>query len=281
VKPSEFPVNTLAFPTVGAHFGTAIGQDYVTAPDANNVMRPHAGYIEIFGSEYYGQQAGERLGATASVGPPSNTADQLYGLYVGAPGYRVGSHRNAGGVERFNVEYDAPAIYDLGFTTQASHGVPGLPQTGARFGAAISVGYLSVGPTFDAEVAIGAPGATVNGKHGAGRVDVNSLELIGRVNGFVSKAWTSETQATPHVPGVPRSGAGFGAALADYSLRQSDSSPLRLVIGIPGARAGARRSSGEVQVTPVGLAGLTRRWVHVIRRVDGPRARDQFGDWVD
>jgi hypothetical protein len=277
VQPSNDPVETMPVPTAGAHFGTAIGDDYVTAPDASSGTLAHAGYVRIWDASYYGRKAGERLGATASVGPASYDADKLYGLYVGAPGYRVGAHSRAGAVDRFDVEFDGPYVLDLGLTTQATHGVPGAPQTGARFGAVISVGF-PVGSAFDAQVAIGAPGATVGGKRGAGRVDVNYFKLIDAgPNGYVSKGWTSDTQATRYVPGAPQSGAGFGDALSFFSLRQSETSPLRLIIGIPGVR----HASGQVQVTPLGLHGPTTSTVDVLRRTGGPRANDQFGGSLD
>jgi hypothetical protein len=201
---------------------------------------------------------------------------------VGAPGQRVDGHDRAGAVEQFNVEYDGPAVDYLGETTQASPGVPGAPQRGAQFGAAISVGYVTSGPHFVAQIAIGAPHATVDGVRDAGRVDVNSRELEDSVNGFVGRGWTTQTQVTAHGKPAPGTLAGFGSSLTEFlpAATQSSSSQ-RLLIGIPGAPVDQRRAAGRAEIVPLGLHGLTKRWVHLLTETGGAHARDGFGTWVD
>jgi hypothetical protein len=110
---------------------------------------------------------------------------------------------------------------------------PADGEAGDRFGAALAPGYFVGGPL--PQLAVGAPGRTVNGEPGAGRVDVVDL----------ASGSPSFPLAAPVVFPVAGegAGAGFGTALAaacldgctNYGEADEAFQVNDLVVGAPGA----------------------------------------------
>ncbi|MFJ8939839.1 FG-GAP-like repeat-containing protein [Streptomyces sp. NPDC102365] len=145
-----------------------------------------------------------------------------------------------------HIHYGAGSDGSFGFRKQTLNqdtvGVPGIAETGDRFGAALAVGDLD-GDGRDDLVA-GAPGEAIGTEAGAGAATV----LFGTENGLADESGESVAvaynQNTPRVPGAAEAGDAFGAAVAtgdhDHDGRKD------LAVGSPGENA----NSGGLWVLP-------------------------------
>lgn len=162
-------------------------------------------------------EAGDGFGSTISVGN---------GLWVGAPGENLGRATDAGVVTRFLAKplRTASSIQ----YQQGSRGVPGSPESGDRFGAALAGGGTI----------IGVPGENVGSTVDAGIVTVSLTRAV--------------SQDSPGIPGGAERGDQFGAAVASTRLYATDSenggqSYLDLLaIGAPGEDIGSLTDAGSV-----------------------------------
>ena len=172
-------------------------------------------------------EAGDGFGSAISVGD---------GLWIGAPGEDLGRATNAGTATVFQIKpvRTAGSIQHQ----QGARRVPGTPESGDRFGAAIAGGGTL----------IGVPG-----------------EDIGRITDAGLVAWNlthTLTQATSGVPGDPEQGDQFGASVAaaitdatDEEARQPGEQVtpelLDLIsIGAPGEDVGAVKDAGAGHADP-------------------------------
>jgi len=89
-----------------------------------------------------GDQFGYAVDALEDVGQGGTGAPDAYVVGIGVPGYDVGGHNDAGGVG-FLAATDGGNV--ASWVTQDTDGIPGAAETGDRFGAAISINYLSSG----------------------------------------------------------------------------------------------------------------------------------------
>ncbi|MEH0638238.1 FG-GAP and VCBS repeat-containing protein [Streptomyces bottropensis] len=90
---------------------------------------------------------------------------------------------------------------------QDSPGVPGTDEVYDRFGAALALGDVTGDGR--ADLAVGAPSETVNGKRRVGNV----VLLKGGPNGLTTAGAQSFHQATAGVPGAAEAGDHFGSSL--------------------------------------------------------------------
>ena len=146
-------------------------------------------------------EVGDGVGSAVSVGD---------GLWVGAPGEDIGRATNAGAVTRFPIK-PLKSTSTIEYR-QGSAGVPGVSESGDRFGAALAGGG----------VAIGVPGEDV------GRV-ANAGTVVWRLTRTIS-------QNTRNVPGAAERGDRFGATLA--------SNGFLAAVGVPGEDVGAKKNAG-------------------------------------
>ncbi|MEU5774542.1 FG-GAP and VCBS repeat-containing protein [Streptomyces venezuelae] len=93
-----------------------------------------------------------------------------------------------------------------------------------------------------ADLAVGVPGGTVDGKAKAGYVSV----VFGGPGGPGSSNVRRITQATVEVPGTPEAGDRFGAAVTTAYI--DDDKYADLVIGAPGEDIDAKTDAGSVTV---------------------------------
>lgn len=166
-----------------------------------------------------------------AVGQINSDADTFDDLAVGVPGLEVSGHPGAGGVAVF---YGSPTgLHFATLLTQATPGVPGSPQSGAHFGAALAFEADPLG-TGTAQLRIGEPGLDLaHAKDAGGFVDLTWA------NGALSSSGTSETTlASTGIPGQPQAGDQLGAALSE-----------RLAVGAPGRTVGGHPGAGAVLVT--------------------------------
>ena len=102
------------------------------------------------------------------------------------------------------------------------------------------------------DVAVGAPGATVDGATGAGYVSV----VYGGAHGIDSATHATISQDTAHVPGAAATGNGFGTTVVPVDLNGDGYTDL--VVGAPGEEAHATVYAGTLTVLWGGPKGLTR-----------------------
>ena len=115
-----------------------------------------------------GDQFGYAVDPLEDVGQGGTGAPSAYALVIGAPGWDVGSQRDAGWVG-FQVAYDGDNV-ELE-VTQDSPGIPGAAESGDRFGAAVSLGYL-LGDRGTVDAAVGTPNEDIGSRADAGAVTI-------------------------------------------------------------------------------------------------------------
>ncbi|MQA02424.1 MAG: hypothetical protein GEV07_06765 [Streptosporangiales bacterium] len=180
-------------------------------------------------------ESGDRFGATLAAGSFNGTSDDITDLAVGGPGEAIGGGHDDGAVW---LLYGDTAGLDQGTDAKALHqgipGVPGVPESGDRFGAALAFGFFR-GDC----LAVGVPGE--NGS--AGMVEVFAGDgIAGGIRAF--------SQNTPRVPGVPEAGDQFGAALAAGDTTGFGYDDL--AVGVPGEN-GERGAVNLLQSSESGL----------------------------
>jgi hypothetical protein len=179
-------------------------------------------------------------------------ADGFTDLAVGAPSEDVGTAGLAGAV---NVFYGSAG--GLPATSQVR--LQGNPENSDRFGSALDAGLFNDDDVMD--LAVGAPGETVDGQPGAGAVSV----FYGSTGGLPA---TSQVL----LQGNPEQGDRFGAALVAgfFNADQGD-----LAVGAPGEDVGSAAGAGAVSVFSGTPGGLPRGGRILLQT--NPEVGDQFG----
>lgn len=186
-------------------------------------------------------EAGDRFGADVAG---------TYYVAVGAPGEDIGTRRNAGTVVLFRQKSSTTAV---GFAPlkayhQGTRGVPGVNETGDRFGAAVAVGDLESGES-GWNLWIGAPGEDV------GRIaDAGTVTRIGLAGSTLP---TTTLASGRGLPGTVEAGDQLGAVLGtvgDSYIMEEDGS-TSLLIGVPGEDRGSITDSGWVIFSRYSFAG--------------------------
>lgn len=173
----------------------------------------------IPGSAQAGAEFGSAFDVTAGEDHEPAT------VYVGAPGLDVNGARAAGGVFVLDLTHYVGGD-DIGgsLVTLADRRSPRDPMAGDRLGAVLGEGF------------VGAPGATVDGRRGAGL----ALELP--YPGDEDSRFVLYQQGRNGVPGAPEAGDAFGS-----SFGQTWASDVRTTwIGVPGEDVGAIADAGMV-----------------------------------
>jgi hypothetical protein len=185
-------------------------------------------------------EAGDQFGSTVLI--TGTDQEGRPRLAVGAPGEDVGSAEDAGSVGVFEVDRQPEGLAELQQGRRGPLGavvVPGTPQTGDRFGAALASGPLDLPERSGAEVGltlvVGAPGDTVSGRDGAGSVTVLQEKYESAV---------LLSQSTAGVPGVAETADGFGTSVALNP--RSATQVATLAVGSPGEDAGTTSGTGSV-----------------------------------
>ena len=159
-------------------------------------------------------------------------------VYVGAPGQSVSGA--AGGAIAW-LHTDGVSVPERGSVSQASPGIPGDPEAGDRFGAALAA---DVDPaTATGRLVVGAPGEAIGSIAQAGYVEVLPLDSDGSLTG---RGVTAYSQDTAGVAGAAERGDRFGSAfgLATAPDRHGLGDVL---VGVPGEDVGSVVDAGMVQ----------------------------------
>ncbi|WP_375424146.1 hypothetical protein [uncultured Friedmanniella sp.] len=175
-----------------------------------------------------GSTVGGRLGSSLSVGGGLVAA--------GAPGQTVRGAVGAGAVlvEKVDAGPDDFMPEEL---SQATAGVPGTPEKGDRFGAAV---HLTASASGRPTLAVGAPGEDLRGKADTGAV---TLARISLTTGEPVGSVRSVDQDTAGVAGTAEPGDAFGSALSSTGAVSAQT----FLVGSPGEDVGRARNAGMVQ----------------------------------
>ncbi|MFH8989846.1 FG-GAP repeat protein [Streptomyces sp. NPDC017940] len=123
------------------------------------------------------------------------------------------------------------------------------------------------------DVLVGAPGATVSGKKGAGLVTVQ----YGSTRGIGTSDVARFSQSTAGVSGAAETGDGFGTAVATGDLDADGYDDA--IVGIPGEDLGDKADAGGVAIlwgSKEGLKGAASDWL----QTQEPATGEKFGSAV-
>ena len=175
-------------------------------------------------------EQGDHFGASVAAGDVNG--DGRTDLVVGTPDEDVGV-ADAGSITVFNGAAGGLTTTGSANRSEATNGVPGDPEAGDRFGAALSVGQFDAAAGgAEADVAVGVPGEPAGALDNAGAV----MTFRGSPTGMSLSGIELWQQNTAGVPGDPAAGGNFGAALA--AGRFDEDGRADLAVGSPGMTSG-------------------------------------------
>ncbi|WP_091524822.1 hypothetical protein [Microlunatus soli] len=210
------------------------GAVHVYGPTDSGTIERRATYTAgrngVPGTPQQGAHFGTAVASTPDVRPGSDPGSQR--LYIGIPGEDVNGIDGAGRVTSFTTGTGDGPVGAARTTTYATPGVAGVPSPNAGLGTTISV---------DAGiVAIGAPGQPVGGVARAGKVMIESIN-----NDFTTYSLSQDSR---NFPGTAETGDRFGWSV--HVAPSVDSSPTRLLIGVPDETIDGIVHAGAVDVVP-------------------------------
>ena len=218
------------------------------------------------------------LGMGLLVAPPAHaaTAAKPYDfdgngrpdLAVGAPGLRVSSARDTGGVVVLPASASGLSLREK-VISQSSRGVPGASETRDQFGATVASADFDVDGY--ADLAIGQPGEAIGTLESAGAVTI----VYGSSRGL------DTTRSQGISPAGVEAFDRFGTALVAGDF-DDDGFP-DLAVGAPGADGDPDvgedfHPSGTVTVLRGGADGVTTTGAATVRRQGGANFDVQFGE---
>lgn len=210
----------------------------------------------------------DHFGTSVSIdaaGPPA-LVDGVF-IAVGVPGEDLGTTPDAGVVQAFASHPDG-TLAPIGTVTQSMPGVPGVPESGDKFGSSVLVGGISdiyydgtqgVG---DENIAVGVPSEDVGGNPDQGVVDIFAIRPVDSQPVVLARSTVFfEGAASGHVGGAAAAGDQFGATLSNSPVDRYNpygaGGGTILDIAVPGKDVAGVLDAGEIRTTWVG-AGPAR-----------------------
>lgn len=200
--------------------------------------------------------------------------DSYMDLAIGVPGETVEGKVGAGAVNIIYGSQNGLAAAGDQLWKQDTDGLMGTSEWGDHFGATLASGDFD-GDGF-ADLAIGAPGETLDGNANAGAVNI----LYGSAGGITTQRNQLLKQGVDNLPGLSEKGDTFGAALATADFNHDGFADL--AIGIPGENVGTVSNAGAVTILYGSANGLstsnTQRWKQGSDGLSGgAEVGDRFG----
>jgi hypothetical protein len=236
-------------------------------------------------------EAGDQYGAALDV---FGTHEHDVALAIGVPGEDLAGAKDAGLVSYASfgpvLDDGAPILPLRGWastTTQATPGVPGSPEAGDQFGAAVLIGrfgWEAMPPCSSAEtdsgcdLVVGSPREDLGSAADAGMVSTIRIKDDGSVrSGPQPGVWS---QDSPGVYGVAESQDRFGRGLGWVQLtNDEDSSPLPvLLVTVSREDVGALTDAGMAYIGyPPGTASYVPEAAAVPLMMPEPQAGAGLG----
>lgn len=185
-------------------------------------------------------EAGDHFGQVLAV---AKRYDGLPYLVVGEPDEDVGRINHAGAITVIRLDGYSATVDGAATYTQNTAGMPGVPEAGDRFGAAVAAHLRSI--------AVGVPGEDEGTARNAGAVDL--IEPAGRIGPVAHARYLR--RGTHGLPGRPEPGDRLGSALLIWGCRDSGrlsdsdvlyADPECLAMGAPGADVAGESQAGVV-----------------------------------
>jgi FG-GAP repeat protein len=216
-------------------------------------------------------ESGDRFGNALASGNVND--DDFDDLAIGVPGEDIGPKGSSGAVavllgtsRRLVPTTDSQAF------TQADKGVPGVSESGDRFGEALAVGDIDEDGNDD--LIVGAPGEMVGAATSAGAITI----LFGSDDGTSTTGAQLITQATKGVPSEVERNDRFGEAIAAGDVDGDGADEV--VVGAPGESAGGRLGAGSATVLRGTKEGVSTSGVRLLYEgmngVPGSPGTDEF-----
>jgi hypothetical protein len=249
-------------PTAGDQFGAALAvgdfnrdgvDDLAVGSPGMNIGSNDAGGVYIFfgthsglrskGSQLWTEnskgingapQAGAHFGGALAAGDFNR--DGRIDLAIGAPNDKVGSLSNAGLIHIIHGGSGGLKGVNDQLWSQANLGANGAVAANNLFGSALAVGDFNADGFRD--LAIGAPGQTVNGNASAGVVNV----MYGSNSGLRTN--NNQVWKASDLQGIVNANAQFGFSLDTGDV--NDDSRSDLAIGAPGENVPAVGSAAAI-----------------------------------
>ena len=263
--------------------GESITNGVITESDAGtvNIIYGSASGLTATGNQILNQstpgvpgawEKNDLYGQAVTAGDFNN--DGRDDIAVGVPGENDGETQDAGAV---NVTYGTANGLQANWSqifTRAGLLSGGAAASGDQFGTALAAGNFN-GQAGD-DLAIGAPGTTVNGKVAAGRLSV----LYGGSEGLSPQVNQQLSQGVNNMEGASEPGdyLGFALAAGDFD----GNGRIDLAAGAPGEAVESKSSGGAVNVL-YGTSGFLSTSTDQIWTQDSPgvsgssQANDRFG----
>ena len=251
------------------------GRPVVTLPDTGTVSVYYGAGGGLAGGGQallpIGRQRSDGLGSSLAPAFLDDSEPFTAYLIAGAPGADLGPVTDVGKIEIF-VTRDQQLTFTSFSHYQGRDGVPGSPEAGDRFGAAVAAGPvrgLTGGFPLD-DVAVGAPGEDVGSLADAGSVTI----LVDADPHFGTLSARVLLQGHAGLSGAAEAGDRFGTALAFGPLNAG--AAYDLAAGASGEDVGADPDAGAVTVLFGTAGGLTTAGTRLILQAN-PEAGDRLG----
>ncbi len=215
---------------------------------------------------------GDRFGHSVATGDFNK--DGYTDLIIGAPNESIGDVQQAGAVNVIYGSVDGLSALNNQFWSQDSKKIKEKSEQYDNFGSALATGDFN-GDGYQ-DVAIGAPGETVNGKNGAGAVNI----IYGGKNGLKTgknQVWSQDSKA---IKGEAQAYERFGSSLATGDFNGDGYSDL--AVGAPDEKINDQYSVGAVNVIYGSEKGLTaiknKIFTQKIGNLPSAEAYERFGE---
>ncbi|MEZ6014941.1 MAG: FG-GAP repeat protein [Planctomycetota bacterium] len=189
----------------------------------------------------------DKFGASLTVADFDH--DGFDDVAVGVPNESVNGHVYAGAVAVLYGATSGPSGARDVIWHRDDTGVLGSVDDYDLFSTSLAAGDFN-GDGY-ADLAVGAPGASVSGHDGAGSVNV----LLGSSSGLTASGDQLWDQDCAGIAGAAEAADGFGQTLATGDL--NDDGRDDLIVGVPGEDIGSTVAAGMVHVLLGASAGLT------------------------